>query len=313
MVLDVFYRMNSIEGEKVANTLTIGIPKGSLEEATLALFARAGFRFFGSDRLLWLTSNDPELKPVLLRPQEIPIYVANGSLDCGLAGWDWIVENSCNGKIRMLANLCYSKRSFRPVRWVLAVADNSSFKQVSDLKRQDPPVRISTELHNVTENWLSERGIIADVRFSWGATEAKVPFFADAIVECTETGSSLRANGLRILDTVIESTTRFFANNDCYKKDDWKQAKLDGIALLLKSCLSAETKDSLHLGVPISELEIVKALIPSSANFTVWEGQNNLVIFEIIIDKEKSRELVPVLARNGVHKISVASLGMLYE
>ncbi|MBU1487975.1 ATP phosphoribosyltransferase [bacterium] len=297
----------------MSNQLTIGIPKGSLEESTLSLFAKAGFRFYGSDRSFWLTSNDPELKPVLLRPQEIPLYVANGELDCGLAGWDWIIENSCDEQIRMLADLCYSKRSFRPVRWVLAVSNESSFRDVNELKTIDPPIRISTELKMVTESWLSERGIIADVSFSWGATEAKVPVFADAIVECTETGVSLLANGLRILDTVLYSTTRFFANKKVYKSSDWKRGKLDGIALLLKSCLVAETKTSLHAQVPNSEIEIVKALIPSEANFSVWEGQEEVMLLEIIIDKDKSRELVPVLARNGARKISLTSLGMLYE
>ncbi len=297
----------------MSNTLTIGIPKGSLEESTISLFAKAGFRFYGSERLLWLTSNDPELRPVLLRPQEIPLYVANGRLDCGLAGWDWIVENECAEHVRLLANLCYSKRSFRPVRWVLAVADDSGVHKVSDLKNLDYPVRISTELCKVTENWLSERGIIADVRFSWGATEAKVPHFADAIVDCTETGSSLRANGLRIVETLLESTTQFFANKDIYKNDDWKRWKLDGIALLLNSCLAAERKVSLHMQVHESDAEIVKALIPSDANFSVWDGQDHIKLLEIIIDKEQSRDIIPVLVRNGAKKISIASLGMLYE
>jgi ATP phosphoribosyltransferase len=300
-------------GKSVGNTLTIGIPKGSLEESTISLFAKAGFRFYGSERLLWLTSNDPELKPVLLRPQEIPMYVANGRLDCGLAGWDWIVENGCNGQIRQLADLCYSKRSFRAVRWVLAVADDSPFQKVSDLKSVKPPIRISTELCKVTENWLSERGIIADVRFSWGATEAKVPHFADAIVDCTETGSSLRANGLRIIDTVIESTTQFFANKEIYKTDDWKRTKLDGIALLLKSCLAAERKVSLHLQVPDADADAVTALLPVDANYTMWDGKNGFKLMEVLIDKEEARDIIPVLARNGARKISIASLGMLYE
>lgn len=295
-----------------SRTLTLGIPKGSLEESTLGLFARAGFRFYGAERLLWLTSNDPGLKPVLLRPQEIPHYVANGSLDCGLAGWDWIIENNCIDQIRVLADLCYSKRSFCPVRWVLAVSNDSEVQQVSDLKRLPPPVRISTELQRVTEGWLAERGISAEVKFSWGATEAKVPLLADAIVDCTETGSSLQANGLRVIATVMESTTRFFANSLMYKQNDWKRAKLDGIALLLRSSLAAETMDRLHLRVPKSEVDILKALTPSAASLTVWDGDNGSAVFEIVIDKELSRDLIPVLARNGAQKISVTSLGMLY-
>ena len=180
-----------------------------MEEATLSLFGKAGYRFLGAERSLWLSSNDTEVRPVLPRPQEIPGYVANGSLDCGLAGWDWIVENDCSDQIRILADLCCSKRSFRPVRWVLAVADESEFQKIGDFRKLASPIRVSTELQSVTRNWLAERGIVADARFSWGATEAKVPFFADAIVECTETGSSLRANRLRVLDVVMESTTRF--------------------------------------------------------------------------------------------------------
>jgi ATP phosphoribosyltransferase len=295
------------------NVLTIGVPKGSLEQSTLALFARAGFRFYGSERLLWLTSNDTEIKPVLLRPQEIPVYVSMGKLDCGLAGWDWIVENDCNGSVRMLADLCYSKRSFKPVRWVLAVAENSDFHTIGDLKRCVPSVRVSTELQKVTESWLAERGVSAQVQFSWGATEAKVPFFCDAIVECTETGSSLQANGLRIIDTILESTTRFFANNDIYKNDDWKRTKMENIALLLKSCLAADAKECIHLQVPRTEKGVLKNLVPSVASLTVWDGDDELAFFEIFIDRELSRDLVPVLARNGAERISIASPNMLYE
>lgn len=241
------------------------------------------------------------------------MYVANGSLDCGLAGWDWIVENRCQDRVRILADLCYSKQSFRPVRWVLAVANDSAYQTTADLRNVHPPIRISTELRNITEDWLSERGIIADVKFSWGATEAKVPVFADAIVDCTETGSSLRANGLRIVETVIESTTRFFVNNEVYKSDEWKRSKVDGIALLLKSCLAAETKETIHLEAARPDAEKIKGLIPSSATFTVWEGQDDRTMFEIILEKEISRDLVPALARSGAKRISVTSLGMLYE
>ena len=295
------------------DSLLIGIPKGSLEGSTISLFKKAGYRFYGSDRSLWLSSNDPELKPVLLRPQEIPLYVAKGSLDCGLAGWDWIIENNCNGEIQMLSDLCYSKRSFQPVKWVLAVAEHSPFQKVRDFRGLKPPVRISTELKFITENWLSERGIIADVRFSWGATEAKVPVFADAIVECTETGTSLQANGLRVIEVVIESTTRFFANKETFKKHQWKRDKLSEISLLLESCLIAETKLSLHAHILKSKLEIVKSLIPSTAQFMFWEGQDNLMYFEIIDIKDKIRKLVPTLARNGVQNISCSSLEILKE
>ncbi len=295
--------------------IKIGIPKGSLEEATLSLFLKAGFSFTGSGRSLWLTSNDPELKPVLLRPQEIPIYVANGSLDCGLSGFDWITETNCNEQVRILADLCYSKQTFRKIRWVLAVANDSPYNSIEDLKKLvSPPLRVSTELKTVTANWLAERGIIADIGFSWGATEAKVPEFADAIVDCTETGSSLRENGLRVIDTLLESTTQFFANKDIYKNDEWKRIKLDGIALLLKSCLLAATKVSIHVHVPtFVDLEVIKAQIPKAAYLSVWESEEKERLLEIIIDKEQSRDLIPALARSGAKKISVQSLSILYE
>src|SRR5262245_28542863 len=174
------------------NLLRIGIPKGSLQESTLALFARAGFSFYGSERSLWLTSSDPEIKPVLLRPQEIPRYVADGSLDCGLAGWDWISEAFEGGlpeeSLQVLTELCYSKRTFRPIRWVLAVKKDGPFQTIQDLQKVgDTERRISTELVNITQRWLATKGIISQVSFSWGATEAKVGAFADAIVEATET------------------------------------------------------------------------------------------------------------------------------
>jgi ATP phosphoribosyltransferase len=301
--------------EGMGSTITLGIPKGSLEESTLSLFSRGGFSFYGSNRSLWLGSNDPEIKPVLLRPQEIPLFVACGSLDCGLAGFDWITETKCADRVRVLADLCYSKRSFRPIRWVLAVAQDSPFKTTHDLKRPAgrPPIKVSTELKATTEGWLAERGIFAEVDFSWGATEAKVPAFADAIVECTETGQSLQANGLRILDTVLTSTTRFFANKAAYKNDEGKRTKLEDVALLLKSCLAADMKVSLHVQAPGGVIDSLKALIPGDAHFAVWEGQGGQVLLEIIVDKDQSRNLIPALVRNGAKKVSMSSLGMLYD
>lgn len=294
--------------------LTIGIPKGSLQESTLSLFSRAGFSFYGSERSLWLGANDPEIRPVLLRAQEIPLYVANGSLDCGLAGRDWIAETRCLDAVRVLADLCYSKRTFRPVRWVLAVANDSVYTSVEDFKNLgNVPKRVSTELKQITENWLAERGIIAEVDFSWGATEAKVPTFADAIVECTETGTSLQANGLRILDTVFESTTQFFANKKVYKTDEWKRNKLEGMALLLRSCLAADVKVTVHVEAPASCQEALKAAIPPQASFSVWQGEESSILIDIIIDKTDARDLVPLLARHGARRVTVAGLGMLYD
>ncbi len=293
--------------------LLIGIPKGSLEESTVALFSRAGIRLWGSDRSLWLSSNDLDLRPVLLRPQEIPQYVAKGDLDCGLAGWDWILENNCNSEIRLLTDLCYSKRSFRPVRWVLAVPERSDIKTISDLQQISPPVRISTELRSVTEDWLSNNGVIADVMFSWGATEAKAPVFADAIVECTETGSSLRANNLRIVDTILESTTRFFANKAVYNADEWKRGKVDALSLLLASCLKAEGRDSLRFTTDKETAPVLKNLIPSHIQMTLFNTGNGECAFDVIADRSLLKDIVPTLIRNGARKITVSPLEMMYE
>jgi ATP phosphoribosyltransferase len=293
--------------------LTLGIPKGSLEESTLSLFGRAGYSFHGSSRSFWLSSNDPEVKPVLLRPQEIPLYVASRSLDGGLSGLDWITETNCNDGVRILADLCYSKRSFRPVRWVLAVDRESEIQTVDDLRKpRSQRLRISTELRSVTENWLAQQGIMAEVDFSWGATEAKVPVFADAIVECTETGASLQANGLRIIETVFESKTQFFACKETYREDAWKREKLDGIALLLMSCLQADTKVRVQLQTPPESVDAVTELLAANGNYSVWQGHDNSMLIDVIMDKEKARDLIPALVRRGATRVSSSPLGMLY-
>jgi len=293
--------------------LTIGLPKGSLQEATLALFAKAGFVFYGSERSLWLASNDSEIKPVLIRPQEIPKYVSNGSLDCGLSGLDWITETECLDKVKIIADLCYSKQTFNPVRWVLAVANDSPYKNLDDLNNMDRTPRISTELKKITEDWLAQNGVVAEVEFSWGATEAKTPFFADAIVECTETGASLEAAGLRIIDTVFQSTTKFFANKEVYRKDEWKRTKLEGLVVLLSSCLMADTKVVIDVEVARDNAQVVQALIPSQAKFSAWESQGGHILIHIIMDRTLSRDIIPLFARKGVNRITVSSLGMLYE
>lgn len=335
----------------MANVLKIGIPKGSLQESTLALFSAAGFSFRGSERSLRLSSNDPEIEPVLLRPQEIPVFVSRGDLDCGLAGWDWILESRSMwfdrnkqgyvGDLHILADLQYSKQSFRPVRWVLAVPEDSPCHKTEDLKTLRAPVRVSTELKYLTENWLSTRGIFAEVDFSWGATEAKAGKFANAIVECTETGASLQANRLRILDDVLVSTTRFFAHKpiciepkaileedpsreelEKFRKDmetykskesDWKRPKLAGIALLLKSCLGADAKVNIRVFAPSLKAEVLEALIPSSVSYSVWNGKKDEVLFDLIVDKASVRDLVPVFARNGATQIIGSKLDMVYE
>ena len=296
--------------------IRIGIPKGSLEESTLALFARAGYSFHGSERSLWLSSNDVQLKPVLLRPQEIPLYVSDGSLDCGLSGWDWIsesVENHENGveeeDFVVLADLCYSKRTFRNIRWVLAVKKDGPFQHVRDLSGK----RVSTELKSITEKWLAEKGVNAKVSFSWGATEAKVGEFADAIVEATETGASLAANGLKILETVFTSSTRFFTNRAMYRQNDWRRAKLDGIALLLKSCLQADTKESLRVFGGPNELPELIALIPADVKCTVTPSADGGGTIDLVISKVEARDLIPRLAGKGATRITTSPVGILYE
>ena len=299
-----------------SDQIRIGIPKGSLEESTLALFARAGYSFHGSERSLWLSSNDVQLKPVLLRPQEIPFYVSDGSLDCGLSGWDWIsesVENHENGVTEedfvVLADLCYSKRTFRNIRWVLAVKKDGPFQHVRDLTGK----RISTELVSITERWLAEKGVNAKVSFSWGATEAKVGEFADAIVEATETGASLEANGLKILETVFTSSTRFFANRSLYRQNDWRRTKLDGIALLLKSCLQADTKESLRVFGGPNELPVLIELMPADVKFTVTPSADGGGTIDLVIGKVESRDLIPKLAGKGATRITTSPVGILYE
>lgn len=299
-----------------SDQIRIGIPKGSLEESTLALFARAGYSFHGSERSLWLSSNDVQLKPVLLRPQEIPFYVSDGSLDCGLSGWDWIsesVENHENGVTEedfvVLADLCYSKRTFRNIRWVLAVKKDGPFQHVRDLTGK----RISTELVSITERWLAEKGVNAKVSFSWGATEAKVGEFADAIVEATETGASLEANGLKILETVFTSSTRFFANRSLYRQNDWRRTKLDGIALLLKSCLQADTKESLRVFGGPNELPVLIELMPADVKFTVTPSADGGGTIDLVIGKVEARDLIPRLAGKGATRITTSPVGILYE
>jgi ATP phosphoribosyltransferase len=229
-----------------------------------------------------------------------------------LSGLDWVHETGCQEDLRILADLRYSKRSFRPVRWVLAVPQDSPWQTTADLRRV-VPLRVSTELKRTTEAWLAERGIVAEVDFSWGATEAKAPVFADAIVECTETGASLEANRLRVLDTVFESTTQFYANKRVHQQDGWKRTKLDSIALLLKSCLAADAQVSVRVHAPGSVANVLEALIPSDVGYSVWNGKGDEVLFELIVAKATARDLVPVFARNGATRITVAGLDMLCQ
>ena len=213
--------------------IKIGLPKGSLQEATFELFRKAGYNFGVSERSYFPSIDDPELEAMLIRAQEMARYVQDGVFDAGLTGHDWIVENEAD--VVEVADLVYAKRSMRPVRWVLAVLIDSDIKTVKDLEGK----RIATEVVNIARKYLKSNGVNAEVEFSWGATEAKVPELADAIIEVTETGSSLRANNLRIVETVLESTTRLIANKQSWA-DSAKREKIENIALMLKGAIAAE-------------------------------------------------------------------------
>src|SRR3984893_8286715 len=227
--------------------LKLGIPAGSLQEATGELFRKAGYKLSFASRSYYPTIDDPEIQCTLIRAQEMARYVQDGSLDCGLTGYDWILEN--DAKVTELAELVFSKVSKRPVRWVLAVPNDSPIQSVKDLQGK----RIATEVVSLTRRWLASHGVEAQVEFSWGATEVKPPRLADAIVEVTETGSSLRANNLRIVADLLQSTTRFITNDRSYA-DPWKKQKMDDMVLMLRGAMAAEGKVGLMMNVPKERL-----------------------------------------------------------
>src|SRR5438477_7192153 len=230
--------------------LKLGIPAGSLQEATAQLFARAGYKLTFASRSYYPQIDDPEIDCTLVRAQEMPRYVADGSFDCGLTGYDWVLEN--DAKVVELAELVFSKVSRRPVKWVLAVPNDSPVQTVQDLAGK----RIATEVVNLTRRWLAKHGVEAHVEFSWGATEVKPPRLADAIVEVTETGSSLRANNLRIVAELLQSTTRFITNERAHA-DPWKRQKIDDIVLMLQGAMAAEGKVGLMMNARQADLPAV--------------------------------------------------------
>lgn len=277
--------------------LKLGLPKGSLQESTFSLFQKAGYSISVSSRSYFPSVEDDELKIMLVRAQEMARYVELGTLDAGLTGKDWIIET--NSEVAEIAELVYAKKSMRPVRWVLAVQEDSSFKTVRDLQGK----RISTEVVNITKQYLKQHGVEAAVEFSWGATEVKVPELADAIVEVTETGSSLRANHLRIIDTVLQSSTRFIANKESYE-DGWKREKIETISLLLKGAIAAEGKVGLKMNIRKSDLPKIVGIIPALRKPTVSPlYDDEWVAIETIIDERVVRLIVPELKRNGAEGI----------
>src|SRR6266571_440786 len=236
--------------------LKLGIPAGSLQDATARLFARAGYQITFASRSYYPSIDDPEIRCTLIRAQEMPRYVQDGSLDCGLTGYDWILENEA--KVVEVAELVFSKVSKRPVRWVLAVPNDSPIQSVKDLQGK----RIATEVVNLTRRWLAQHRVEAHVEFSWGATEVKPPRLADAIVEVTETGSSLRANNLRIVTELLQSTTRFITNAQAYA-DPWKKQKMDDLVLMLQGAMAAEGKAGLMMNARKTDLPAVLGILPA--------------------------------------------------
>ena len=277
--------------------LKLGIPKGSLEEATVKLFARAGYNIRIKSRSYFPSIDDDEIECMLIRAQEIARYVADGVLDAGLTGKDWIMENRAD--VEEIAPLVYSKVSARPVRWVLAVPNDSSIKTVKDLQGK----RIATEVINLTTDWLKGHGVTASVEFSWGATEVKAPKLVDAIVEVTETGSSLKANNLRIVDTLMESTTRFIMNKTA-NQDAWKRNKVDRLVMMLQGAMAANGKVGIMLNAPKDKLDEITKIFPSDKKPTVSElNDPKWVAINVILEEKLVRDFLPDLKKADAEDI----------
>ena len=277
--------------------LKLGLPKGSLQESTFELMRRAGFNFYVNGRSYILGSDDEEIEGILLRAQEMALYVQQGVLDAGLTGKDLIIEN--NADVKEVCELVYSKTSLRPVQWVLAVPQDSPVKTVKDLQGK----RIATEAVNLTRKYLAKNGVEAEVEFSWGATEAKAPDLVDAIVELTETGSSLRANNLRIVDKILESTTRLIANKESYE-DTEKRNKIETLAMLLRGAILAREKVGLKFNIPRARIEELQTFLPSMRQPTISPLLDpGWAALEIVVDESTVRKFIPELKNCGATDI----------
>jgi ATP phosphoribosyltransferase len=277
--------------------LKLGLPKGSLENATIDLMRRAGFLITVAARSYFPAIDDPEIECLLVRAQEMARYVEDGALDCGLTGYDWVVENQAT--VHTVCDLVYAKQSFGKVRWVLAVPRDSEVQTVADLEGRI----VATELVGVTKRWLAERGVTAKVEFSWGATEAKLPELADAIVEVTETGSSLRANKLRVVETVLESSTQLIANMDAWEHPG-KRRKIEDMALLLQGAIAALDRVGLMLNVRSEDLEAVLAVLPALRNPTVSHlSDPGWLAVNTILEESVVRHIIPRLKEVGAEGI----------
>jgi ATP phosphoribosyltransferase len=289
------------------NLLKLGLPKGSLQEATLRLFKKAGYNISVSSRSYYPVVDDPEINSMLIRAQEMARYVEDGYLDCGLTGFDWIKEQ--NADVIEVSELPYGKEGFKPVRWVIAVPMDSKITKVKDLQGK----RIATELMGFTKRYLKSKGVTAEVDFSWGATEVKPPYLADAIVDITETGSSLRANNLRIVEVILESTTRFVANKKAWQ-DKWKRRKIENIAMLLKGALAAEARVGLKMNVQDGAYKKVLSLLAAMHSPTISQlSVKGWYAFEVITEEKRVRELIPKLKAAGASGIVEYPLNKVVE
>ena len=286
--------------------LKLGIPKGSLQESTIKIFKEAGYDIKVRERNYYPSVDDPQLECMLIRAQEMARYVEGGQLDCGLTGLDWIKENRSD--VIEVCELTYAKQSFKPIKWVLAVKEDSPYKSVKDLEGKT----IATEVVNLTTDYLASHGVKANVEFSWGTTEVKVPDLADAIVEITETGSSLRANDLKIIDTVLETTTRFIANKKAYE-DPEKRVKIDRIIMMLKSVIDAVPKVCLMLNAPEAELDAILEILPSDNPTVSHLAKGDWVDVMAVVDKSNLRDLIPKLKEHGAKSIVEIPVSKIIE
>lgn len=277
--------------------LKLGLPKGSLQESTFTMMDKAGYHVTLGSRSYIPSVDDDEIEAILIRAQEMSRYVEQGIMDTGITGKDWILENRSD--VVEVADLIYAKQGLRPVRWVLAAPNDSAIRTVKDLEGK----RIATEAVNLTTDYLKKNNVKAHVEFSWGATEIKAPKLVDAIVELTETGSSLRANNLRIVDVVTESTTKLIANKASWK-DPWKKAKIENLALLLKGAIAAEEKVGLKMNLPEEKLDGILKVLPALRNPTLSQlSKKGWVAIETIIDEHTVREIIPKLRQAGAEGI----------
>ena len=277
----------------MSNKLKLGIPKGSLQDATIDLFQRAGWQIYASGRSYFPSINDPEIECMLVRAQEMARYVEHGALDAGLTGNDWVLENLSD--VERITSLTYSKQSRQRVRWVLAVPEDSPYQKPEDLAGKI----IATELVEYTKRYFSEKNIPVKVEFSWGATEVKPPTLADAIVEVTETGSSLRANHLRIIETLMESETQFIANKAAFS-DPWKRNKIETLSLMLNGAIAALSQVGLMLNVPKASLEAVIKVLPALSSPTISQLSDfKMVAVNTILEESVVREVIPKLKAAG--------------